>query len=179
MSHVPFSLPPPKTLMPTEAIAAPPRRAVVFSERVSNDLSRIFLDAGLEIRTGGNPSAPDVLLADPRVAAQDAAGLEDVIACRVGALLSRLGDGAPDLHGTVMSQTERGLFKAVLSHTGSHLGRAARILGLDRNTCARKARAFGLFDEPSRGRKPQPKPARQKRASKPKRTAKKPGKKSR
>jgi tRNA(Ile)-lysidine synthase len=43
----------------------------------------------------------------------------------------------------------------VLAHTRNHLGRASRILGLDRNTCARKARAFGLVDEPSRGRKPQ------------------------
>jgi hypothetical protein len=70
----------------------------------------------------------------------------------------------PALHEAVMGQTERGLFKAVLGHTRNHLGRASKILGLDRNTCARKARAFGLVDEPSRGRKPAGKPARAKQA---------------
>ena len=92
----------------------------------------------------------------PLEGAQPAAdgGLESVVAERMSALLARLGDAVPALHEAVMSKAERGLFKAVLSHTKNHLGRASKILGLDRNTCARKARAFGLVDEPSRGRKP-------------------------
>jgi len=128
------------------------RRAVVVSERVPAEVSRALSSAGLEVRPGGDPSAPDVLLVDPHCLTDG--GLEGVIACRAGALLAKMGDAAPALHGTVMDQTERGLFKAVLGHTHNHLGRASKILGLDRNTCARKARAFGLVDEPSRGRKP-------------------------
>ena len=138
--------------------SSPSRRAVVVTERVSADLARALSAAGLEVRPGGDPSAPDVLLADPHCLADG--GLEGVIAARAGALLARLGDAVPALHDTVMGQTERGLFKAVLVHTRNHLGRASKILGLDRNTCARKARAFGLVDEPSRGRKPAKKPAR-------------------
>jgi DNA-binding protein Fis len=82
------------------------------------------------VRPGGDPSAPDVLLADPHVVADG--GLESVIAARAASLLSRLGDAVPALHETVMGQTERGLFKAVLCHTRNHLGRASKILGLDR-----------------------------------------------
>ncbi|MGC4116678.1 MAG: helix-turn-helix domain-containing protein [Myxococcales bacterium] len=148
----------------------PSRRAVVVSERVPAEVSRALSLAGLEVRAGGDPSAPDVLLADPHVVADG--GLESVIAARASSLLSRLGDAVPALHETVMGQTERGLFKAVLLHTRNHLGRASKILGLDRNTCARKARAFGLVDEPSRGRKPAVKPARAKPAKRVRRAAK-------
>lgn len=146
------------------------RRAVVVSERVPADVSRALSSAGLEVRPNGDPSAPDVLLADPHVVADG--GLEGVIATRAASLLARLGDAVPALHETVMGQTERGLFKAVLSHTRNHLGRASKILGLDRNTCARKARAFGFVDEPSRGRKPAARPQRAKAQRRPRRTAK-------
>ena len=149
------------------------RRAVVLSERVPAEVSRALGSAGLEVRPNGDPSASDVLLVDPHCLADG--GLEGVIACRAGALLAKMGDAVPALHETVMGQTERGLFKAVLSHTKNHLGRASKILGLDRNTCARKARAFGLFDEPSRGRKPKARPARAKPRS---RTRGRGGKKS-
>jgi DNA-binding NtrC family response regulator len=130
------------------------RRAVVLSERSPEELAKALAAAGLEIRRQGDPCAPDVLLADPLCLAMPDGGLEAVIATRAGALLARLGDAVPALHETVMGQTERGLFKAVLAHTRNHLGRASKILGLDRNTCARKARAFGLVVEPCRGRKP-------------------------
>jgi len=146
------------------------RRAVVVSERFSTDMSRALSLAGLEVRPNGDPSAPDVLLADPHVVADG--GLEAVIAARASSLLARLGDAVPALHETVMGQTERGLFKAVLTHTRNHLGRASKILGLDRNTCARKARAFGFVDEPSRGRKPAPKPSRAKPARRTRRQGK-------
>lgn len=109
-----------------------------------------------------SPSATEITAA-PAVAE---ASIEDVIAARAGALLARIGDTVPDLHAAVLEQAERGLFRAVLAHTGNHLGRASLILGLDRNTCARKARNFGLVDRPSRG--PTPKPKKPRRASKPK-----------
>ncbi len=130
------------------------RRAVVLPARAPAELTRSLTSAGFEVRPDGDPCAPDVLLADPLLVAACHGSLENVISARAGELLSRLGDGVPDLHDAVMSQIERGLFKAVLAHTRNHLGRASKILGLDRNTLARKARAIGLVAEPSRGRKP-------------------------
>jgi transcriptional regulator of acetoin/glycerol metabolism len=133
---------------------APARRAVLLSDRVPAELGKALLAAGLEVRQGGDLCAPDVVLADPYLLLIPGGAVELLIAERAGELLSRLGDGVPELHAAVMGQAEKGLFRAVLAHTRNHLGRTSKILGLDRNTCARKARAFGLFDEPSRGRKP-------------------------
>lgn len=147
------------------------RRSVVLSERLPAEVSRALSSVGLEVRGTGDPSAPDVLLADPHCLADG--GLEGVIATRASMLLARLGDAVPALHETVMGQAERGLFKAVLIHTRNHLGRASKILGLDRNTCARKARAFGFVDEPSRGRKPATRQPREKPPKKPQRRPRK------
>jgi DNA-binding protein Fis len=139
-------------------------RAVLLSDRAPAELVKALQAAGFEVRTSGDLTAPDVVLADPRLLAAPGCAVEALIAERVGELLARLGDGAPDLHAVVMGQAEKGLFRAVLAHTKNHLVRASKILGLDRNTCARKARAFGLVNEPSRGRKPAPKPKRTPRA---------------
>jgi len=133
-----------------------PRKAVLLLEKVSDEMVKGLASLGLEVRAGGDPGAPDVLLADPRLIAVPECPVEGVIALRAGALLAQIGDTVPDLHETVMTHAERGLFRAVLAHTQNHLGRTSKILGLDRNTCARKARAFGLMSEPARGRKPQP-----------------------
>ncbi len=164
------------------AVAVIQRRAVVVSGPVSPELARALASAGLELRVEGDPCAPDVLLADPRSVAATEAGLEQVIAARICELLARVGDGVPALHAAVIDQTERGLFRAVLGHTSNHLGRASKILGLDRNTCARKARAYGFVDEPSRGRKPRaskPATSSRKPAAKTAKRGKKPGKRSR
>jgi DNA-binding NtrC family response regulator len=142
--------------MQTETSSSVPRRAVVLFERAPSDVARALSAAGLEVRSSSDPLAQDVLLIDPRCLGEGA--VEVLIAARAGALLARTGDAVPELHQTVMSQAERGLIRAVLAHTNNHLGRASKILGVDRNTCARKARAFGLVDEPSRGRKPAAKP---------------------
>jgi DNA-binding protein Fis len=159
-----------------EAPPVPSRRIVVLSERFPAELANALSAAGLELRAGGDPSGPEVLLADPACLA-GGEGLEEMVAARAGALLEKLGDTVPALHEAVLLQAERGLFKAVLAHTQNHLGRASKILGLDRNTCARKARAFGLVREPSRGRKPgalAARPARRKGAA-----SDRPGKKTR
>lgn len=142
------------------APSSPARRVVVVSERMPQEAARALAAAGFEVRVNGDPTSPDVLLADPLCASASDAAIEQIICARAGALLARVGDGLPGLHEAVMSQAERGLFCAVLAFTGNHLGRASTILGLDRNTCARKARAFGLVDEPSRGRKPRSTKAR-------------------
>jgi DNA-binding protein Fis len=108
--------------------------------------------AGFEVRLCENSTLSENMLTDSLSFSPE--GLESFIASKVAAVLSRLGDATPCLHQTVMEQVERGLFKAVLSYTENHLGRASKILGLDRNTCARKARNFGLVNKPSRGKEP-------------------------
>jgi DNA-binding protein Fis len=136
------------------AEASSPRRNVILSEHITSEQAQALSAVGLIVRRGGDPAASDVLLVDPTGSSHGRDGLEQLVAVRAGALLAKVGDSVPDLYAAVMEQAERGLFRAVLAHTTNHLGRASKILGLDRNTCARKARAFGLVSEPSRGRKP-------------------------
>ncbi len=147
------------------------RRAVLLSSRAPADLGKALVAAGLEVRLGGDLCAPDVVLADPGLLLLPGGAVEFVILQRTCELLARLGEAVPALHAAVMGQAEKGLFRAVLAHTKNHLGQTSKILGLDRNTCARKARAFGLVDEPSRGRKPVAKRA-------PRRSRKRVGKRS-
>ncbi|MGI5863995.1 MAG: helix-turn-helix domain-containing protein [Myxococcales bacterium] len=137
-----------------DAAKAPARRVVVTAAPLPDEVSQALAAAGLEVRQGGDATSAEVLLVDPSALSCSQAGIEDLIASRTAELLGKLGDTVPALHEAVLSKAERGLLRAVLAHTENHLGRASKILGLDRNTCARKARAFGLLSEPSRGRKP-------------------------
>ena len=64
---------------------------------------------------------------------------------RLELFLARLqGRRVPGLYRMIVGQVERALVRAALAQTDSHLGEAARLLDVDRNTLARKARAFGL-----------------------------------
>ena len=74
-----------------------------------------------------------------------ARSLEDVTYERLHAFLGRLqGRPVPGLYRLILAQVERALLRAALNQTGDHLAEAARLLDLDRNTLARKARALGL-----------------------------------
>lgn len=83
-------------------------------------------------------------LCDARLAAVERP-LEAIVVDRLSVFLDRLGDRTvPDLYRVVLAEVERGLLRAVLERSGGRVGRAARLLGLDRNTVARKARALRL-----------------------------------
>ena len=69
---------------------------------------------------------------------------------RLSALLGRLeGRPVPQLYRVVLEEVERGIFGAALDRANGEVGLAARLLGVDRNTVARKAKALGLI---TRGR---------------------------
>jgi DNA-binding protein Fis len=74
---------------------------------------------------------------------------------RLEAFLGRLqGRRVPGLHKMILGQVERALLRAALAQTGSHLGEAATLLDLDRNTLARKVRGYGLAGPGRPGPKP-------------------------
>jgi DNA-binding protein Fis len=73
---------------------------------------------------------------------------------RLSALLGRLeGRPVPRLYRVVLDEVERGIFGAALERANGEVGTAARLLGVNRNTVARKARALGLHTR-GRGRPP-------------------------
>jgi DNA-binding NtrC family response regulator len=53
--------------------------------------------------------------------------------------------GPPETNGlATLRDLEAHHIERVLAHTSGHLGEAARILGVHRNTLARKAKEYGL-----------------------------------
>lgn len=147
-------------------------RALLRNDRADDELARALAKAGLYVErvAVGNKNleaklaAPDLAVVDPRLvvarparpAAVEEAGaegsLEQLCAQRFEALLDRLGDQKlPNLHETVIAQVERGLFRVALERAGS-VGAAAELLGIHRNTLARKLVQLGLRPHPSRRR---------------------------
>ena len=91
----------------------------------------------------------------PAEAGNASRSLEDLTYERLEVFLARLqGRRVPGLYRLIGGQVERALIRAALVKTGGHLGEAARLLDVDRNTLARKARALGLEVSSKRGRKP-------------------------
>jgi DNA-binding protein Fis len=71
---------------------------------------------------------------------RDKATLEEILYQRLGLLFEQLGGRrVPHLYRTVIDQVERALIRQALERTASQLG-AADLLGIDRNTLARKAK---------------------------------------
>ncbi len=100
-----------------------------------------------------------------------AAPLEKLVEERIREFVARLGkaiDGETNLHGLFLGQMERPLLRAVLEATGGNQLRAARILGINRNTLRKKLAALAG----SPGRAPSRKGSRKARATgKPRRRA--------
>ena len=56
-----------------------------------------------------------------------------------------LGDtDSQDLHAMVIAEVEKPLFEAVMKRAGGNQLRAARILGINRNTLRKKLARYGL-----------------------------------
>ena len=71
--------------------------------------------------------------------------LGDVVRRRVTALLAQIsGAELEGLHPAIMNDVERALLQTVLEHTAGHRDRAARVLGLHRNTLRTRLRALDL-----------------------------------
>lgn len=146
-------------------------RALLRTDPADDELARALARAGLYVeRVLGDEeleeklSAPDLAVVDPRlVRASDqprersdtglaGASLEELCAQRLVSLLDRLGDETlPDLYQTVIAQVERALFRVAIERTGG-VGAAAELLGIHRNTLARKLTQLGLRPTPARRR---------------------------
>ena len=102
--------------------------------------------AGMAALTGG-----DYDLCEPRLVGVGQP-LATVIRERLTKLFRRLEDRAvPHLYRVILEEVERGVFSAALERSNGEVSAAAKMLGLNRNTLARKAKALGLAIRP-RGR---------------------------
>jgi two-component system nitrogen regulation response regulator GlnG len=81
-----------------------------------------------------------------RVPCEDLA-FEEMVRAKIRALLQRL-EGAPinDLYDEVLARVERPLIELVLERTGNNQGKAAALLGLNRNTLRKKIAERGIVE---------------------------------
>jgi Fis family transcriptional regulator len=71
--------------------------------------------------------------------------LAQMVRRRIKALLDRLGSHhAPDLYRRVLREVERALIEEALQRSKGSQTRAARILGIHRNTLRARMRALGI-----------------------------------
>lgn len=76
----------------------------------------------------------------------DTIRLEDIELDRRRGVI-REGEALPGYHGRLtMAEVERLHIARVLEEVGGHLGRAAEVLGMHRNTVSRKAQEYGITD---------------------------------
>lgn len=138
-------------------------RALLRADRADDELARVLARAGLYVERvdelSPNEDFRDVAVVDPRLLAGREAplpelattsrssperSLEEVCYDRFRLLLDRLGSQRlPDLHTTVLAQVERALLRVSLERTGA-LASAAELLGIHRNTLARRLDVLGL-----------------------------------
>ncbi|RMG18693.1 MAG: sigma-54-dependent Fis family transcriptional regulator [Deltaproteobacteria bacterium] len=105
-----------------------------------------------EIREATFPGSPVAEVSEPvrPAAAPPAAAegmppaaspsLEEQVAAEVRRLLARPQGGAGGIHAALMRPVERALLAAVLEHAGGNQLKAARVLGMNRNTLRRRIR---------------------------------------
>lgn len=150
-------------------------RALLRANRSDDELARALAGAGLYVERVAAENArerlgaPDVAVVDPRLLAAapaapvappdpavDDRSLEEVCYTRLSSVLDRLGnERLPGLHGTVIAEVERALLRLALERAGSVAG-AADVLGLHRNTLARRLEELGLRRRESRAPAPRP-----------------------
>jgi|SRR5690606_20761822 len=149
-------------------------RALLRIDRADDELARALARAGFYVERVAPEedgleeklADPDLAVVDPRLVlgggrraerteeAESIAerSLEQLCAEKLASLLERLGgETLPDLHGTVIAEVERALFRVALEQAGS-VGAAAELLGIHRNTLARKLAKLGLRPAPARRR---------------------------
>lgn len=142
-------------------------RALLRADRADDELARALARAGLYVErvTELPPGVDlrDVAVVDPRLmagrehllpalssrgpsggASSPEPSLEEICYEKLSQLLDRLGgERLPALHETVLAQVERALLRVSLERTGA-LATAAELLGIHRNTLARRLDVLGL-----------------------------------
>lgn len=75
----------------------------------------------------------------------DAVALEDIVRHKIDHFFGKLGSfEAADVYPTVIAQVERPLLELCLKWAGGNRLKAARVLGINRNTLRRKLRELGI-----------------------------------
>jgi two-component system nitrogen regulation response regulator GlnG len=75
----------------------------------------------------------------------EAIALEDIVGQKIGHFFDRMGQvEAHGVRDAVMAQVERPLIRKCLEWAGGNKLKAARVLGMDRNTLAKRIREYGL-----------------------------------
>ncbi len=78
--------------------------------------------------------------------------LEELLYVRLGQFFDQLsGRAVPDLYQVLLDQVDRAVLRQALERFDGQLGAAAKFLGVDRNTLARKAKRLNLNGVGSRG----------------------------
>jgi len=73
-------------------------------------------------------------------------GLEEMIEIRLKGFLARVKDlEMSDLHDTILQMAERPLLKLILKQTGYNQIKAAKVLGINRNTLRKKIKDLGIL----------------------------------
>ena len=72
-------------------------------------------------------------------------GLEKIVELKLERFFERMGKvEAESVHRTVIRQVERPLIKKSLQWAGGNKLKAARVLGINRNTLAKKVKEYGI-----------------------------------
>lgn len=135
-------------------------RALLRADRADDELAQALARAGLYVERVAELSPDedlrDVAVVDPRLLAGREQllpvlsstvvepSLEELCYAKLSQLLDKLGtERLPGLHETVLAQAERALLRVSLERTAA-LATAAELLGIHRNTLARRLDALGL-----------------------------------
>lgn len=81
---------------------------------------------------------------------------EAMVRSHLEKLIRGIGNNGEDrLYKMVMEAVERHLLELVMNHSQGNQGEAARILGINRNTLARRLKSLHIQEKARRGRKKQ------------------------
>jgi two-component system nitrogen regulation response regulator GlnG len=135
---------PPKTIAPKALEALAARRWPGNVRELENAVRRAVVQA-----RGDTLGPTDFEAAPPAISAQEEGSFEDVVRRRLQPFVEGIAaaageDGEGDLHETVMALVERPLLELALERTGGNRVRAARLLGLNRNTLHARLKSLGI-----------------------------------
>ncbi len=150
---------PPQTKARSRSNGIAPIAVLVAPDGKPHPLSRKLEQAGFEVRAFRSPEEArrearhGALLCDVVLVADKAladSSMEQLIRARLALLLDRLGEEPIEgFYALVIREVERGMLRLVMDRCEGHRGRAAKQLGLHRNTLRQKLADLGL--EPVNG----------------------------
>jgi Fis family transcriptional regulator len=148
---------PPQTKARPHSNGAAPVAVLVAPDGKTHPLSGKLQRAGFEVRAFRSPeearreARQGALLCDVALVAEKAladSSMEQLIRNRLALLLDRIGvEPIEGFYALVIREVERGMLRLVMDRCEGHRGRAAKQLGLHRNTLRQKLADLGLEPE--------------------------------